>query len=229
MHTPRTPRTLVVATSLALLLAGCAGGDGAGDTTAGVAAAPADETTQAAAPATGAPTAEDDAAPVDVVADDAEAEGAADSSEDHDEMHDEMAADDHDDAHGDTEDHDDDVTAQDVDRVVDVDMQDIAFSAEQLQFTVGERVRFVFENTGAAPHEALIGDLHLQEEHETDMAEGNGHDDGGHHGDMSMISLEPGETGELVHEFTEPGEFWIGCHVPGHWDAGMRTSITVTS
>lgn len=116
----------------------------------------------------------------------------------------------------------------DVDRVIEIAMEDIMFSVEELEFAVGERVRFVFENVGAAPHEALIGDMHVQDEHEQQMMEGDGHHDGGHHGDLSMISLESGESGSIVHEFTEAGELWMGCHVPGHWDAGMRTRITVT-
>ncbi len=131
---------------------------------------------------------------------------------DHDEMGDDAAA-----------------TAEDVDRVVEIDMEDIRFSVEELEFTVGERVKFVFENVGAAPHEALIGDMHVQDEHEEEMAAGGGHhDDEGHHEDLSMISLESGESGSFVHEFTEAGELWMGCHVPGHWAAGMRTRITVT-
>ena len=61
------------------------------------------------------------------------------------------------------------------------------------------------------------------------MAAGDGHHGGeGHHGDLSMISLEPGESGSFVHEFTEAGELWMGCHVPGHWGAGMQTRIVVT-
>ena len=119
----------------------------------------------------------------------------------------------------------------DVDRVVEVDMEDIAFSVEELEFAVGERVRFDFVNVGQAPHEALIGDLHVQEEHEQEMTEGADHDEAPDEGDedeLTTISLEPGESGSFVHEFSEAGELWMGCHVPGHWDAGMRTRITVT-
>lgn len=41
------------------------------------------------------------------------------------------------------------------------------------------------------------------------------------------ITLEPGESGELTHTFDEAGTIEIGCHQPGHYDAGMRANITV--
>jgi uncharacterized cupredoxin-like copper-binding protein len=36
-----------------------------------------------------------------------------------------------------------------------------------------------------------------------------------------------GESGELTHTFDEAGTIEIGCHQPGHYDAGMRVNITV--
>lgn len=116
------------------------------------------------------------------------------------------------------------------DRLVEVEMVDIAFEPSAITVKVGETVRFQFANTGEAHHEALIGDSHMQEEHEAEMASGDaGHDDGGHHGAdaMATISLEPGGTGHLDFTFTEPGETLMGCHVPGHYGAGMVTTITV--
>ncbi|MEA2026476.1 MAG: plastocyanin/azurin family copper-binding protein [Chloroflexota bacterium] len=41
------------------------------------------------------------------------------------------------------------------------------------------------------------------------------------------MSLEPGVSVEVVATFDEAGEMLIGCHVPGHWEAGMRGTITV--
>lgn len=211
-------RSMLALTAAALVLTGCA------STGAGTDADPAE--TEAAAeqddassdeveePTAAQPDADDEHD--DTMTDDADDANDADD--------DAMTDDEHDDAMTD----DESAAGQDVDRVVEVDMDDMSFSVQELEFAAGERVRFDFENVGAAPHEALIGDLHVQEEHEQQMADSGGHDDEGHHGDLSMISLEPGESGSLVHEFTEPGELWMGCHVPGHWGAGMRTRVTVT-
>jgi uncharacterized cupredoxin-like copper-binding protein len=32
---------------------------------------------------------------------------------------------------------------------------------------------------------------------------------------------------ELKHAFTESGTVLLGCHEPGHWEAGMKATITV--
>ena len=213
-------RHLLTGVALALALTSCAGADKP--------AAPAADAVEASEDAT---PAEDDthegetaAASGEVGHDEEETTTAADEHDEDMAAHDQdEAADEHTDTDGTA------VTDEHVDRVVEIGMEDIRFSVEELEFTVGERVLFVFENVGAAPHEALIGDMHVQDEHEEEMKAGGGHhDDGGHHGDLSMLSLESGESGSFVHEFTEAGELWMGCHVPGHWDAGMRTRITVT-
>lgn len=48
-------------------------------------------------------------------------------------------------------------------------------------------------------------------------------------GDMAMDAHDPnamtvpaGETHELTRTFTEAGDILMGCHVPGHYAAGMR-------
>ncbi len=119
------------------------------------------------------------------------------------------------------------------DRLIEVEMVDIAFEPAAFTVTAGETIRFRFVNVGRAPHEAVIGDEHVQEEHKQEMMmDDQGHDPGddhGHHanGQMAVISLEPGEAGELDFTFTDPGELIMGCHVPGHYDAGMWARITV--
>jgi uncharacterized cupredoxin-like copper-binding protein len=41
------------------------------------------------------------------------------------------------------------------------------------------------------------------------------------------VTLEPGETAEVIATFDEAGDLMIGCHVPGHWEAGMRGTVVV--
>lgn len=110
-------------------------------------------------------------------------------------------------------------------RTIAIDMVDIAFEPTELTVAVGEVVRFDFVNVGQAPHEALLGDMHAQDEHEGTMAAG----DADHmHDDLLLVTLESGERGSMIAAFTEPGTLWLGCHVPGHWAAGMHLQITVT-
>jgi uncharacterized cupredoxin-like copper-binding protein len=186
-------------------------------------------------------------------------------------------------------------------RTVEVAMVDIAFEPTAIDVRAGETVRFVFTNEGVLPHEAIIGDEVVQDDHDVEMQAGGGllgddmaadddhdaesdadaddhdaadpaddhdadgmdmaadadddhdaaepaddhdadaddhdaadpaddHDaDGGHDADIPSLSLEPGETGEIIMTFDAGGNTIIGCHVPGHWAAGMRQDVTVVS
>lgn len=40
------------------------------------------------------------------------------------------------------------------------------------------------------------------------------------------IDVHPGDTVEFVHTF-EAASTMIGCHEPGHWEAGMKMDIDV--
>jgi len=41
------------------------------------------------------------------------------------------------------------------------------------------------------------------------------------------VTIEPGETVSVLARFDEPGETLYGCHQPGHWEVGMKGTITV--
>ncbi len=95
---------------------------------------------------------------------------------------------------------------------------------EPAQFTVprGVPVTFVVTNSGAIDHEFYLGDEQEQAEHETEMAAG-----GMVHDVPNGITVKPAETKELTFTFTEAGGTLAGCHVPGHYPAGMKATITV--
>jgi uncharacterized cupredoxin-like copper-binding protein len=42
-----------------------------------------------------------------------------------------------------------------------------------------------------------------------------------------VIQVAPGTSARLVWQFTRAGEFYYGCLVPGHFDAGMIGTIVV--
>jgi uncharacterized cupredoxin-like copper-binding protein len=87
----------------------------------------------------------------------------------------------------------------------------------------GDTVRFVVKNAGKMMHETVIGTMaELQEHYELmkkfpDME----------HDEPHMVHLRPGETGEMVWQFTKAGEFFFACLIPGHLEAGMLGKITV--
>ena len=127
---------------------------------------------------------------------------------------------------------DDDGAATPSDTVVKVAMVDIAFEPERLSVEARTPVTFRFTNEGRIVHEATIGTLEDQEAHASEMEadDNDGHGGDGGHGDSepTTISLEPGDSDELVYTFDEAGEYLIGCHVPGHYEAGMVLAVTVT-
>lgn len=110
-------------------------------------------------------------------------------------------------------------------RTVEIEMRDIEFSPTTVDVGAGEEVRFVFTNSGALTHEAYIGDAAAQEDHADEMGSMGGMD---HGGDSEVLTVEPGDTGELSYTFDEAGPVQIGCHEPGHFEAGMVLDVEVS-
>lgn len=116
--------------------------------------------------------------------------------------------------------------AASADRVVEIDALDaFAFDPDEITVEAGETVTFRVTNTGAIPHDFTLGDEAMQDEHEAEMAEMGGEME--MHDEPNLLALEPGETKELTWHFTQAGEILIGCHQPGHYDAGMKATVTV--
>ena len=47
------------------------------------------------------------------------------------------------------------------------------------------------------------------------------------HDEPYMAHISPGKVGEMVWQFTQPGEFYYACLMPGHMEAGMVSKIIV--
>ncbi len=117
--------------------------------------------------------------------------------------------------------------ASEADRVIDVVVKDdFTFTPAAMDIAAGEVVTFRVTNEGLIAHDFTLGDSDTQDEHEAEMAEMAG---------MAMadepngFGIPPGETKELTWHFTEAGDLLIGCHVPGHYGAGMKADISVTT
>lgn len=128
-------------------------------------------------------------------------------------------------------------------RTVKVTMRDLSFSPSTFTAKAGETVTFSFHNEGKVTHEALIGTDAQQEAHEGSMsssASGSGGDMGGMggmstkpHGSMDASHTEavvvaPGKTGTLTYRFDQAGTLVIGCHQPGHYQSGMKATVSVS-
>ena len=128
---------------------------------------------------------------------------------------------------------------------VEIVMTDMAFTPAAIDVAGGETVTFRFRNDGSVPHEAVFGDLTEQVAHHEEMAAASSADhdmsnmsdmsdmsgeagQSGEHSELHAIMLAPGQSIEVTHTFAEAGETMIGCHEPGHWEAGMRLDVSVT-
>lgn len=112
-------------------------------------------------------------------------------------------------------------------RTVEITMRDIDFDPPAVEVRRGETVTFVFRNEGELVHDAYVGDAEAQRAHEEDMADesgGGGHD---HGAGGDAVTVQPGATERLTHTFDDEGTLEIGCHQPGHYEAGMKVRITV--
>jgi uncharacterized cupredoxin-like copper-binding protein len=107
-------------------------------------------------------------------------------------------------------------------QTVDVRIRFSRFHPEHFEFAVGTKVTFVVTNNDPIDHEFIIGSEHAQQVHEEGTE--------AHHGAKpGEISIPAGETRSTTYPFEELGKLLIGCHLPGHYDFGMRGDIDVTS
>ncbi|WP_370327605.1 plastocyanin/azurin family copper-binding protein [Euzebya sp.] len=102
---------------------------------------------------------------------------------------------------------------------------DFTFDPAEVEVEAGETVTFSVTNVGQLEHDFTLGDAETQQAHEEEMAEMDDMDHGA--AEPNALTIPPGETVETTWTFTQPGEILIGCHVPGHYDAGMRGTVTI--
>lgn len=113
-------------------------------------------------------------------------------------------------------------------KAVEIKMIDTAYEPDEIEVAKGQEVRLVFVNDGKLRHEAYVGDPDEQKDHEEKMSAGAGSGDHNMGGGNPKVTVEPGKEGDLTYRFEEAGTFEIGCHEPGHYDAGMKITVVVT-
>ena len=92
-----------------------------------------------------------------------------------------------------------------------------------LRLQHGDVVRFVVHNRGEIRHEFSIGNAAEQRAHRLmmqkmpDMV----------HEDSNSVTVEPGQTRELVWRFSGEEPVVFACNIPGHAEAGMTASTNL--
>lgn len=107
-------------------------------------------------------------------------------------------------------------------RVAMLDSMKFEFS-EFLDIHRGDVVRFLVSNTGKIRHGFFIGNAEEQRKHAKIMRE---MPDMVHEGG-NTLSLSPGESGEITWRFQGDPNIVFACNMPGHFEAGMFTNVTL--
>ncbi|WP_278533424.1 cupredoxin domain-containing protein [Delftia acidovorans] len=110
-------------------------------------------------------------------------------------------------------------------RTITLDMGDnMRFTPERISVKRGETVRLRVANKGQVMHEIVLGTPASLDEHAQMMLKFPTME----HGEPYMAHVSPGKSGDLVWNFNREGSFDFACLIPGHYQAGMRGTITVT-
>lgn len=117
--------------------------------------------------------------------------------------------------------------ARQANRSIRITMVDITFQPTAIAVRAGETVRFVVSNTSGIDHEFTLGDRATEQTHRKEMAEMAARGEAMAHDAPNAITVKPGETRELTWKFSHPGQLEYDCNIPGHYEMGMKGSITV--
>lgn len=121
----------------------------------------------------------------------------------------------------------------DAGRTIQIEMREFSYSPAKLTLTPGEKVTLSFKNTGAVEHEFMAGTngtggKGYAQDWLAGAATGSTGDHGGAGHAGEGIRIGPGKSGTL--RITVPAkaeELEFGCFVAGHYEAGMKGTITV--
>ena len=109
-------------------------------------------------------------------------------------------------------------------RTIRVEMSDaMRFTPAEITVKRGDIVRFVPVNKGKVMHEMVLGTMKDLKEHAELMRKHPGME----HDEPHMVHVAPGKQAAMGWQFTRPGEFFFGCLIPGHFEAGMIGKIKV--
>ena len=101
---------------------------------------------------------------------------------------------------------------------------DMRFAPAHFQVQQGETVRLLVDNAGQLQHEIVLGTPATLDAHAQAMLQHPGMA----HSEAFMAHVPAQQQGELVWTFNRPGRFDFACLIAGHYQSGMRGTVTVT-
>jgi uncharacterized cupredoxin-like copper-binding protein len=94
------------------------------------------------------------------------------------------------------------------------------FRPDHVTVPRGRTVHFVVRNQDPIDHELIVGDDAVQLRHEKGTEP--------HHGAVpGEVSVAAGAVATTTYVFAASGPVPFGCHLPGHWNYGMRGQARV--
>jgi uncharacterized cupredoxin-like copper-binding protein len=115
-------------------------------------------------------------------------------------------------------------TAGQANRTVAIEMtDDMRFSPAKIAVQKGETIHFTIHNRGKLKHEFVLGTEKALKEHAELMRKFPGME----HAEDNMVSVAPGQSGDVIWRFTHSGKVLFACLQPGHYDAGMKGVVAV--
>ena len=109
-------------------------------------------------------------------------------------------------------------------RTIRVDMTDaMRFHPAEITVRRGEVVRFIPINKGQVMHEMVLGTMDELRKHAELMKKHPEME----HDEPHMAHVAPGKSSEMGWQFSKAGEFYYGCLIPGHFEAGMIGKVKV--
>lgn len=97
------------------------------------------------------------------------------------------------------------------------------FEPDSVEVNAGDIVRFEIHNGGQLLHEMVLGTTDDLNTHAALMKKFPGME----HEEPHMAHVAPGKDGVIGWHFKNAGEFFYGCLIPGHFDAGMIGKVIV--
>jgi uncharacterized cupredoxin-like copper-binding protein len=108
------------------------------------------------------------------------------------------------------------VTGAPAGQTVTLVLRDFSITPSKTTVKAGEPVTFVAVNEGTLVHEVVVEPAGAVDE----PLEMDGRE-------AEIEDIHPGEAKSLTVTFSEPGQYQLACHLPGHFEQGMVTQIEV--
>lgn len=110
-------------------------------------------------------------------------------------------------------------------REIVVVMDEMDYSPPSIEVRRGEQIRFVIRNAGKLTHEFMLASTADNLRHAEAMKKMPGMV----HHDPNGVTLQPGQSAELIWKFTRVGTFEYSCLIGNHRESGMTGTVTVKS